>query len=241
MPLTARDIAKMIDHSLLKPELTADEVVAGCKVAAEYGTATVCVRPCDVALAKETLKNSDVLTTTVIGFPHGSNVTAIKVAEAQQAMDDGAVELDLVLNIGRLKSRQFEYVESDIRAVVDAAHARGVIVKVILENCYLDDSLKQIACQLCERAGADYVKTSTGFGTSGATIEDLRLMRATVSPKVKVKAAGGIRTLGAVIAVAEAGAVRVGATATKVIMDEALERERAGTLGFVRGSVGGGY
>lgn len=228
--LKVRDIAKMIDHSLLRPELTVDQVVEGCKIAREYDVASVCVKPCDVALAKKELEGSDVLVTTVVGFPHGAHKTEAKVFEASEAIKDGAVELDMVLNIGRLLSREFDYVKKDVKAVVDTAHKNNVIVKVILENCYLTDELKEIACRLCEEAGADFVKTSTGFGTGGATIEDLALMRKTCSPKVRVKAAGGVRTLDSAISVRNAGAVRFGATATKAILDEAAKREGEGSL-----------
>lgn len=228
--LTVKEIAKMIDHSLLKPEMTPSEVKAGCELAKEYDCASVCVKPSDVLLAKSILNGSDVLTSTVIGFPHGSNTTAVKVFEANDAMDNGCVELDMVLNIGRLKDGDVDYVAKDIKAVVDVAHARGVIVKVILENCFLSDDQKKTACQICEKAGADFVKTSTGYGTGGATIEDLTLMRATVSAKVRVKAAGGVRTLDQALAVRAAGAARFGATATKVIIEDAKEREAKGTL-----------
>ncbi|WP_202946042.1 deoxyribose-phosphate aldolase [Clostridium sp. BNL1100] len=228
--MTAKEIAKMIDHSLLRPELNESDVRQGCRLAKEYSTASVCVKPCDVEIAKEELEGSDVLVTTVIGFPHGSSKTSVKVQEAVEAINDGAVELDMVLNIGRLLSKQFDYVEKDIKSVVDAAHQRGVIVKVILENCYLSDELKEIACKICEDAGADFVKTSTGFGTGGATLEDLELMRRTCSEKVRVKAAGGVRTLNDALSVRSKGTVRFGATATKVILDEAKRREEEGTL-----------
>lgn len=228
--VTVKEIAKMIDHSLLRPELTEAQVREGCRLAREYDTASVCVKPCDVKIAKEELQGSDVLVTTVIGFPHGSNKTSVKVAEAVEAIDEGAAELDMVLNIGRLLSRQFDYVESDIKAVVDAAHSQGVLVKVILENCYLTDELKEIACRICEKVNADFVKTSTGFGTGGATLQDLELMRRTCSEKVRVKAAGGVRTLDGALEVRSKGAVRFGATATKAIIDEAEQREKAGIL-----------
>lgn len=218
--ITYQQLAKVIDHSLLKPELTREEVIAGCALALQYDTATVCVKPCHVSLAAEALRGSDVKVSTVIGFPHGSNVTAIKVAEARQAMDDGAVELDMVLNIGELRSGNADYVCADIQAVCDAAHARGVKVKVILENAYLTGAQKVQACQLAEHAGADWVKTSTGFAPTGATLEDLRLMRASVSDRVQVKAAGGVRTLPALLDVIDAGATRCGATATAAILDE---------------------
>jgi deoxyribose-phosphate aldolase len=218
--ITYEQLAKVIDHSLLRPELTEADVLAGCELAARYHVATVCVKPCDVKLAKEALKDSDVIVSTVVGFPHGSSVTAIKVAEAQQAMDDGALELDMVLNIGRLRSGQHDYVREDIRAVCDVAHARGVKVKVIFENAYLTDEEKIIACRLSEEAGADWVKTSTGFAPGGATLEDLRLMRANVSERVQVKAAGGVRTLPALLDVIDAGVTRCGATATATILDD---------------------
>lgn len=240
--LTTRDIAKMIDHSLLRPELTTEQVREGCRLAKEYNVATVCVKPSDVVLAKNELEGSEVLTTTVIGFPHGSNKTEVKVYEAEQAIKDGAVELDMVLNIGRMLSKDFDYVEKDIKAVVDIAHKHNAIVKVILENCYLTDELKEDGCRICEKAGADFVKTSTGFGTGGATMEDLKLMRKTCSSKVRVKAAGGVRTLDGALSVRSVGTVRFGATATKVILEEAMLREKSGTLNAVAdGEIKGGY
>jgi deoxyribose-phosphate aldolase len=218
--ITYKQLAKVIDHSLLRPELTEADVIAGCQLAALYHTATVCVKPCHVKLAKETLKDSDVLVSTVVGFPHGSNLTSIKVAEAQQAMDDGALELDMVLNLGQLRSGKTDEVRQDIQSVCEVAHARGVKVKVILENAYLIDEEKVIACKLCEAAGADWVKTSTGFAPGGATLADLRLMRANVSEKVQVKAAGGIRTLPALLEAIDIGITRCGATATATILDD---------------------
>jgi deoxyribose-phosphate aldolase len=218
--ITYEQLAKVIDHSLLRPELTETDVLAGCELAARYHVATVCVKPCHVLLAQGALKESDVRVSTVIGFPHGSNLTAIKVAEAELAMDQGALELDMVLNIGQLRSGMYDFVQGDIQAVCDAAHARGVKVKVIFENSYLTDDEKVIACKLSEAAGADWVKTSTGFSTAGATLEDLRLMRANVSEQVQVKAAGGVRTLPALLDVIDAGATRCGATATATILDD---------------------
>lgn len=232
--ITYEQLAKTIDHSLLRPELTRDDVIAGCALARKYHTASVCVKPCHVRLAVEQLAGSDVKVGTVIGFPHGGHVTAVKVVEAQQAMDDGAVELDMVLNIGELRSGSAEYVQADIQAVCNAAHARGAKVKVIFENAYLTDGQKILACRLCEAAGADWVKTSTGFAPSGATLEDLRLMRANVGPQVQVKAAGGVRTLDALLAVIDAGCTRSGATATAAILDEfarrSAERQLPGKL-----------
>jgi deoxyribose-phosphate aldolase len=226
--ITYEQLAKSIDHSLLRPELTHAEVVAGCVLARKYNVASVCVKPCHVRLAVEELKGSQVKTGAVVGFPHGSNTTAIKVAEALQAMADGAVELDMVLNIGELRSGNAELVREDIRAVCAAAHARSVKVKVIFENAYLNQEEKILACHLSEEAGADWVKTSTGFGPSGATLDDLRLMRANVSERVQVKAAGGVRTLDALLDVLEAGCTRVGATATAAILDEFQKRQSGG-------------
>jgi deoxyribose-phosphate aldolase len=239
--ITYTQLAKVIDHSLLRPELTEQEVVDGCKLAAKYNTATVCVKPCHVRLAAEELKGADVKVSTVIGFPHGSNLTAIKVAEAQIAMDEGAVELDMVLNIGQLRSGKADYVQADIKAVCDTAHARGVKVKVIFENAYLTDEQKILACKLSEAAGANWVKTSTGFAPSGATIEDLKLMRANVSEKVQVKAAGGVRTLDAILAVVDAGCTRCGATATATILDDFEKRLKEGASGSGDAKLGGAY
>jgi len=218
--ITYEQLAKVIDHSLLRPELTEADVISGCELAARYHTATVCVKPCHVKLAIEALKDSDVLVSTVVGFPHGSNLTFVKVAEAEKAMDDGALELDMVLNIGQLCSGKIDYVRDDVKAVCDVAHARGVKVKVIFENAYLNDEEKIAACKLCEEAGADWVKTSTGFAPGGATHDDLRLMRANVSEKVQVKAAGGVRTLPALLDVIDLGVTRSGATATATILDD---------------------
>lgn len=239
--ITYQQLAKVIDHSLLKPELTEQEVIDGCKLAAKYNTATVCVKPCHVKLAAEVLKGTHVKVSTVIGFPHGSNLTAIKVAEAEAAMDEGALELDMVLNIGQLRSGKADFVQADIKAVCDAAHARGVKVKVIFENAYLNEEQKILACKMCEAAGADWVKTSTGFAPSGATLEDLKLMRANVSEKMQVKAAGGVRTLDAILAVIDAGCTRCGATATAAILDEFEKRQKEGVQSTGEVKLGGGY
>ena len=224
--ITYEQLAKVIDHSLLKPELTEEDVIAGCELAHRYHTATVCVKPCHVSLAAEVLKDSDVVVSTVVGFPHGSNHTEVKVAEARIALDEGAMELDMVLNIGQLRSGKYDYVRDDIKAICDEAHARGAKVKVILENAYLTDEEKVAACKLCEQAGADFVKTSTGFAPGGATLEDLRLMRASVGPEVQVKAAGGVRSLDAALDVIEVGVTRIGATATAGILDEFERRSQ---------------
>lgn len=215
-----RDIAKAIDHSLLRPELDDAFVADGCRLAREYDVASVCVRPVDVARAREILAGSDVAVGTIIGFPHGSHLTETKVFEARQALADGATELDMVIDIGALKSGRDADVEADIAAVVEVAHEGGAIVKVIFENHYLTDEEKVRACRATEAAGGDFVKTSTGFAASGATHEDLVLMRRSVSPHVQVKAAGGVRSLDALVAVMELGVSRAGATQTKAILDE---------------------
>ena len=217
--ITYSQLAKVIDHSLLKPELTEAEVIAGCALARRYHVASVCCKPADVALAARELAGSDVAVGTVIGFPHGNSATPIKVAEARQAVQDGAVELDMVINIGALRSGKLDYVRDEIRAVVEAARGQA-LVKVILENAYLTDEQKISACKLAEAAGADFVKTSTGFAPSGATLEDVRLMRRSVSPRVQVKCAGGVRTLPALLEMIDAGVTRSGATATAAILDE---------------------
>jgi deoxyribose-phosphate aldolase len=222
--ITVEQVAKTIDHSLLRPELTTDEVLAGCELAAAYDVASVCCRPLDVVGCRDALEGSGVLVGTVVGFPHGGSATAVKAAEAERALDDGAAELDMVLPIGRLRSGEDDYVHDDIAAVVAVAHARGAIVKVILENAYLRHEQKVRGCQLTEKAGADFVKTSTGFAPSGSTMDDLRLMRASVSERVKVKAAGGIRTLDLLIEGLNAGMDRCGATATAAIIDDLKAR-----------------
>lgn len=239
--ITYEQLAKVIDHSLLRPELTEADVLAGCELAARYHVATVCVKPSDVLLAKEALRESDVIVSTVVGFPHGGSVTAIKVAEAHQAMDDGALELDMVLNIGRLRSGKYDYVREDIKAVCEAAHGRGAKVKVIFENAYLTDEEKIMACELSEAAGADWVKTSTGFAPGGATLEDLRLMRAHVSAKVQVKAAGGVRTLPALLEVIDAGVTRCGATATATILDDFKRMKEGDTIESSKVDPSGAY
>ena len=224
MDWTPRDIAAMIDHSLLRPELTPADIVEGCEISKEYGVAAVCCAPSDVALCRAHLEGSAVRIAAVVGFPHGYSTTRVKVLEAEQAMADGAHELDMVLAIGRLRGGDLDYVRADIKAVVDAAHARGVLVKVILENCYLTDEQKRTGCRLCEEAGADFVKTSTGFAKGGATLEDLALMRRSVSARVQVKAAGGVRDLDMALKVRETGTTRFGATQTAAIMQEAFRR-----------------
>lgn len=217
--ITLKELAKTIDHSLLSPDLTIKEVMDGCELADRYHVASVCVKPCDVKLAARVLKNSDVKVGTVIGFPHGNSTTEVKVFEAKKAIEDGAVELDMVINIGALRSGQFDLVREEIQSVVKEAHGKA-IVKVILENAYLTKDEVAKGSQLVEQAGADYVKTSTGFAPSGATLEDLKLMRSSVSERVQVKAAHGIRTLDALLEVIDIGVTRVGARSTAAMLDE---------------------
>ena len=224
--LTERDIAKTIDHSLLRPELDDNFVADGCRLAARYNVASVCVRPADVLRARGILDGTDVAVGTTIGFPHGNHLTATKVFEAQRALADGATELDMVIQIGALKAGRDDDVQADIAAVVRVGHAAGAIVKVIFENAYLTNDEKVRACHLTEAAGADFVKTSTGFAPTGATHDDLRLMRANTSPHIQVKAAGGVRTLDALLAVMALGVTRVGATATAVIIDDFRARKK---------------
>lgn len=224
MDYTFRRIARMIDHSLLQPVLTDEQLEAGIRTALEYGVASVCIKPYYLRPCAEALAGSGVAASTVIGFPHGGHVTAVKLAEAERALDDGGVELDMVVNIGKVLSGDYAYVQQEIRAMVDLAHSRSAKVKVIFENCYLSDEQKIALCGICGEAGADWVKTSTGYGTGGATIEDLKLMRKHSPPHVQVKAAGGIRTLDALLEARAVGVSRVGATATVAILEECRRR-----------------
>ena len=217
--ITYEQLAKVIDHSLLKPELTEADVIAGCELAQKYHVASVYVKPYVVKLAAKYLTGSDVAIGTVVGFPHGSSTTAVKVVEAKQTIEDGAVELDMVINIGAMRSGKYDYVRDDIKAVVEAAKGKAII-KVILENAYLTEAEKIMGCTLVEETGAGFVKTSTGYAPTGATLEDLRLMRTNVSPKVQVKAAHGVRTLQVLLDVIDAGATRCGATATATMLDD---------------------
>lgn len=217
---TYRDIAKMLDHSLLQPKLTDAEMEQGCQVARAYDVATVCIKPYAVPLAQRILKGSDVGVCTVIGFPHGSHLTSIKVLEAQAAMNDGGTELDMVVNIGKVHSGDWAYVQRDIAEVVDAAHRGKAIVKVIFENSMIDRDHKIRLCQICGEVGADFVKTATGYGDGGATDEDLQLMRQYSPARVQVKAAGGVRTFERILQVRKLGVTRVGATASQPILDE---------------------
>ncbi len=218
--LTYDAIAKRIDHSLLGPALGKAELEDGCRLAARYGVASVCIKPYAVAPAALILAGTGVAVGTTIGFPHGGHCTAVKVHESRQAIADGATELDMVINIGQAISGEWDAVKADIDAVTRTAHDGGAIVKVIFENCYLNEDQKLRLCHICGEVRADYVKTSTGYGSGGATFEDLRLMRRVSPPHVKVKAAGGIRTLDAMIHCAEIGCDRIGASRTSEVLDE---------------------
>ena len=222
------DVAATIDHSLLRPELTNVDIDNGCATAGKLAVASVCVRPLDVERAVRKLVDSAVRVGSVVGFPHGSATTAIKVTETRQLLDAGATEIDMVLAIGRLRSGETRYVLDDIAAVVQ--EAAGRTVKVILETAYLDDEQKHAGCRLSEQAGAAFVKTSTGFASAGATLADIRLMRSAVSDAIQVKAAGGVRTLDVLLELLEAGATRFGATATQTILDDLGARHRGERL-----------
>lgn len=227
--ITERELAATIDHAILKPELTRAQVDADLDVAAEWGVFSVCVRPSDIAHAVRRLNGTGVAVGTVIGFPHGTTSTAAKVAEVAQALADGASEVDMVVNIGFLRSGFDDAVVGDIRAVVDAAAGR--IAKVILETSYLDEEQIARGSRLTEAGGAAFVKTSTGFGGGGATVEHVRLMRASVGPDVQVKASGGVRGLDTALAMLEAGATRLGTSASATILGElrAIESGQAAT------------
>jgi len=247
MKYTYDELAGMIDHSLLHPTLTDAEMEAGCRLAVQYRVASVCLKPYHVRRAAELLRGSSVRVGAVVGFPHGNSCTEVKRYETELACRDGAVEIDMVINLGKALSGDWDYVEQDIRTVCDEAHAHGAKVKVIIENDYLanggaglsSDDLKRKLCQICERAGADWVKTSTGYGFvkqpgggynyQGATEHDVALMRASVSPRVQVKAAGGVRNLDSLIKMRDLGASRCGTSATAAILDEYHRRAAAGT------------
>src|SRR3954469_16963400 len=220
-------LAKMIDHSLLKPNLTRDELEAGCRLPVEYDVASVCIMPYYLARAAELLHGTGVLPTTTIGFPHGGQSSRIKQLEADQALSDGARELDMVVNISLVLSGEFDAVRTDILAVLQPTHARGQKLKVIFENCYLSDAQKIRLCEICGELGVDWVKTSTGFGSSGATLEDLRLMRAHSPASVQIKASGGVRDLDFVLAAREIGVTRCGSSRTAEILDECQRRVSA--------------
>ena len=219
--LTVTDIARLIDHTLLKPDASQDEIAQLCHEARKYGFAAVCVNPINAKLAAELLKGTPVAVCAVVGFPLGATLPEVKAYEAQQAIEDGATEIDMVINVGALKSKDYELVQRDIATVTRTCHDNRALCKVIIEAALLTDEEKVKACQLAKEAGADYVKTSTGFGPGGATVEDVALMRQVVGPEMGIKAAGGIRTLEAVKQLVKAGATRIGASAGVKIVQEA--------------------
>ncbi len=221
---TYLDVAKMIDHSLLNPTLTAADLEAGIAIALAYDAASVCIMPHALPRCASLLKGSTVKASTTIGFPHGAVTTTMKRAEAAEAIAAGCEELDMVVNISRVLSGDWSYVEKDIAAVIEVAHQAKQKVKVIFENCYLNNDQKIRLCQICGGLGADWVKTSTGYGTGGATVEDLQLMRANSPAHVQVKAAGGVRDLDMLLKVRALGVTRCGATRTREMMDEARKR-----------------
>ncbi len=224
MKLTYDLISRMVDHSLLQPTLTDRQLEEGCHLALDYGVASVCIKPYAVPLAARILAGSVVGVGTTIGFPHGGHATAIKLAESRRAIDEGAVELDMVVNVGQVLSGRWVEVRDEIGSITDMAHAARSIVKVIFENCYLDDDQKRRLCAICGEVGADYVKTSTGYGTGGSTPADLILMRGATPQPVRLKAAGGVRDLDAVIRCVELGCERIGLSRTAEILDSLTDR-----------------
>ena len=234
------ELAKMIDHSLLHPTMTDEDLLQGCEIAKQYNVASVCIKPYAIPLAMEALNDSGVDIGTVIGFPQGNSTIDIKVAETKKACKDGATEIDMVVNVGKVLQEDWEYIEKEIDAVCEASHSYGALLKVIFENDFLpEDRYKIKLCEICSKVGADFVKTSTGYGFvkgddgkysyQGATHDDLKLMRTHAAPEVQVKAAGGVRTLDDLLAVQALGVTRVGATATIAILEAAKERFEGGS------------
>ncbi|KAG2225392.1 hypothetical protein INT45_010028 [Circinella minor] len=221
-------LAKVFDHAILKPEQTTQDVEKGCQLALEYDTKSVCVKPCDVKQASDILKGSNVLVGTVISFPHGNSPTSAKLAEALQAIEDGAIELDVVINIGHLKSGLYDECQKELETIIKTCKAKNsnVIFKIIFENAYLTKEEIIKACQITEAAGAEFVKTSTGFASSGATFDDIELMRSNVSDHIEVKASGGIKTLDQVITFLQKGVTRCGSSSTDQILEEFKKRKQ---------------
>jgi deoxyribose-phosphate aldolase len=225
MEYTFRDIAKMIDHALLNPSLTIDQLERGIQTALKFDVASVCIMPFYLKRCTQLLTGSNVIPGTTIGFPHGGQTTAAKIVEAKQALEHGGEELDMVVNISHAVSNSWDYVRADIRAIIDVTHDQGRKVKVIFENCYLNDAQKIRLCEICGELRADWVKTSTGFGPGGATIEDVTLMRKHSPPYVQIKAAGGIKNLNTILAFRAIGVSRIGCSRTVEILEECKRRE----------------
>ena len=241
MNYTYEDISRMIDHSLLKPTLTFGDFEAGCRMAVVFKTGSVCIQPHYLKRCAQILKGSGVAASTVIGFPHGGHATATKVTEAKLALTDGGEELDMVCNISRVLSGDWDYVHQDIKSVIDVTHDAGQKVKVIFENCYLNDAQKIQLCEICSELKADWVKTSTGYGTGGATMDDLRLMRKHSAPQVQIKAAGGVRDMDSLLQCREIGVTRIGASATQAMLDECRLRLNLEPIRFDASAVTDGY
>lgn len=239
--ITVQEIADALDHSLLRPDITVEELKEGCALAKQYRCVSVCVRPSDLPIVIEALRGTKVLPTTVIGFPHGTCTTQTKVFETKDAIEKGAVEVDMVMNIGRFLSGEYGYVLDEIKQVAKAAHEEGALLKVIFENHYLTDEQIIQASELAKEGGADFAKTSTGYAGGGATIHDLEIM-VEHADGMKVKAAGGVKTLDAALAVLATGTVRIGTRSSKEILEEAVGREKSGTLFLSsEGELGTGY
>jgi deoxyribose-phosphate aldolase len=218
--LDYNDIAKMIEHPVLLPELTEEEVQTGCEIARQYGVAAVCVRPCDVEMAVRWMEGSGVAVASVAAFPNGSSTTAVKLYETRDLLRRGVKEIDTVLNVGKMISRQFQYVENELEQMAQACHEQGAVLKVAFENGFLSDDLKTIACRIVKRAGVDYARTSTRFGPAPYSLDDLRLMHRLCGDRVKLKASGGVRTITQVLAIREVGCARIGTIATVAILED---------------------
>ena len=230
MTISVNELARTIDHALLTPTATTQDITKACLMGVDKRIASVCVRPSDVVLAASLLAGSETRTGTVLGFPHGTTSTAGKAAEARQAIEDGAAELDMVLNIGRLLSGDLVYVEKDVATISQLAHQHGLLLKVIFETCFLSREQKIAACEISSRAGADFVKTSTGFASGGATLADICLMRDHTPPGMGIKASGGIRDLDTMLAMMACGATRIGTSSTEILLAEAQIRSDSGSL-----------
>jgi len=235
------DVATMIDHSLLVPTLTVDDLEAGCRLALAYDVASVCIMPYYLARCADLLAGSTVKPSTTIGFPHGGHTTATKVFESERAIADGGQELDMVVNISQVLSGRWDAVRDEIRAVTEVTHAAGRKVKVIFENCYLQDAHKIRLCEICGELGADWVKTSTGYGSGGATLADLALMRKHAPAPVQVKAAGGVRDFDTLLEVRALGVSRCGTSRTPELLDEARRRLKLPAIAVAKPAAGAGY